>query len=431
VKAIVRDAIVDNPIALWAAFVLAHLWLGMLALYAPGQPLGDVTTVYKYWIVDYALAGHGWVGIDTVWVYPILAILPMIAAAAFGPALYASTWLSLVMAIDALAFAVLVSRSRRFGAPHVGWWWIGFLVALGPVALGRIDSITVPIAMIGMLVLVTRPALAGVLLTVAAWIKVWPAALVAAAIIAVRDRLRVVVAAATVTALVLIVALALGAGSNVFSFFTQQAGRGLQIEAVMATPWMWDATLGTGHSEVYYDFTILTFQLRGEGVTAVAAGATPLLGIAALVLLGLGLLAIRRGREPGEVLPPLVLALTVALIIFNKVGSPQFVTWLAVPVVYGLVTSAAGFGRSFRVPAALAFVIAVLTQAFYPYFYSELLAPHLPMVLVLTARNLLYVVLFAWAVVALAEVVRRPAAALAIDDHDPELAFARVTGPAA
>jgi len=429
VKAIVRDAIVGNPITLWIAFVLAHLWLGMLALYAPGQPLGDVTSVYKYWIIDYAFAGHGWVGIDTVWVYPILAILPMIAAAAFGATLYASTWLSLVMAVNAIAFAVLMSRARRDDAWHVGWWWIGFLIALGPIAVGRIDSITVPVAMIGMLVLVTRPALAGVLLTVAAWIKVWPAALVAAAIIALRARLRVLVAAALVTALVIgVVAFGLGAGSNVFSFFSQQTGRGLQIEAVMATPWMWDATLGPGHSEIYYDFSILTFQLRGEGVATVAAAATPLLGIAALVLLGLGLLATRRGREPGEVLPPLVLALTVALIIFNKVGSPQFVTWLAVPIVFGLVTAAAGHGRSFRVPAALAFVIAALTQGVYPYFYNDLLAAHLPIVLVLSARNVLYIALFAWAVVALVEVMRRTRPDDIDDDHDPELAFARVTG---
>ena len=423
-----RDAVIENPIALWVAFVLAHLWLGMLALYAPGQPLGDVTSVYKYWIIDYAFAGHGWVGIDTVWVYPILAILPMIAAAAFGATLYASTWLSLVMAVNALAFAVVMVRARRYDAWHVGWWWIGFLIALGPVAVGRIDSITVPIAMIGMLVLMTRPALAGVLLTVAAWIKVWPAALVAAAIIALRQRLPVLIAAAATTAVVLIVALALGAGSNVLSFFSQQAGRGLQIEAVMATPWMWDATRGAGHSEIYYDFNILTFQLRGEGVATVAAAATPLLGIVALVLLGLGLLAKRHGREPGEVLPPLVLALTVALIIFNKVGSPQFVAWLAVPVVFGLVTSAAGFGRSFRVPAALAFVIAALTQGFYPYFYNDLLAANLPLVLVLSARNVLYVALFAWAVVALVEVVRRPRPGQLDDDHDPELAFIRVTG---
>lgn len=402
-------AIVRSPIALWAGFVVAHLWLGMLALYAPGQPIGDVTSVYKFWIVDYAFAGHGWVGIDTVWVYPILALVPMIAAAALGPDLYASTWLSLVMLADAVAFAVILTIGRRHGMTHAGWWWLGFLVALGPVAIGRIDSITVPIALIGMLVVVARPALGGVLLTVAAWIKVWPAALVVAVVIAFRDRGRVIIGTAAATAVVLVVALALGAGGNILSFVTQQTGRGLQIESVIATPWMWDATLGAGHSRVYYDTAILTFQLRGDGVQTAATAATPLLAFGAVVLLGLGVLATRRGRSPGEVLPPLVLALTAAMIIFNKVGSPQFVTWLAVPVVFGLMTAASGVGRSFRVPAVLAVAIAALTQAFYPYLYHQLLGvPQLSMVLVLTARNLLYVALFAWAVVALAELVRRP-----------------------
>ena len=411
------SAILRHPIALWAGFVLAHLWLGMLALYAPGQPIGDVTQVYRYWIVDYAFAGHGWVGIDTVWVYPILAIVPMIAAAAFGPELYASTWLSLVMVVDAIAFAAILTIGRRNGAVHPGWWWLGFLVALGPVAVGRIDSITVPLAILGMLVVLTRPVLGGVLLTVAAWIKVWPAALVAAVVLALRDRVRVIVGAAATTAVVLIVVIAVGGAGNVFSFITQQTGRGLQIEAVIATPWMWDATLGAGHSAVYYDTSILTFQLRGDGVAAAAGIATPLLALAAVVLLGLGLLAVRRGRAPAEVLPPLVLALTLAMIIFNKVGSPQFVTWLAVPIVFGLTTHASGLGRSFRVPAALGLGCAGLTQAFYPYLYSDVIAAKLPIVMVLTARNLLYVALFAWAVVALAEVVRRPRG-----DESPERA---------
>jgi hypothetical protein len=411
VLAIVRSPIARNPITLWAAFVVAHLWLGMLALYAPGQPIGDVTSVYKFWIVDYAFAGHGWVGIDTVWVYPILAIVPMIAAAALGPDLYASTWLSLVMVANAIVFAVILTMGRRFGISHAGWWWLGFLVALGPVAVGRIDSITVPLALLGMLFVVTRPMLGGVLLTVAAWTKAWPAALVAAVVIALRDRGRVIVGAAATTAIVLVVALALGAGGNVFSFITQQTGRGLQIESVIATPWMWDATRGVGHSQIYYDTAILTFQLRGDGVSDAAAVATPLLALAALLILGLGVLATRRGSAPGEVLPPLVLALTLAMIIFNKVGSPQFVTWLAVPIVFGLMSAASGAGRSFRVPAVIGIVIALFTQSFYPYLYHELLGvPSLGMVLVLTGRNVLYVVLFAWAIVGLVAVVRRPSA---------------------
>lgn len=406
-------AIVRSPIALWAGFAVAHLWLALLGLVAPGQPLGDVTSVYRFWIVDYAFEGNGWVGIDTVWVYPILAILPMIAAAAFGPDLYAVTWLALVVAIDAVAFAVLLRHARRHDVARVAWWWLVFLVLLGPVALGRIDAVTVPLAMMGVLVVVTRPFLGGVLLTVAAWVKVWPAALVAAAVVVLRERIRVVLAGAVVSLVVMLAALLLGAGSNVLSFVTQQTGRGLQIEAVMATPWMWDAALGPGHSSVYYDTGILTFQLQGDGVDLAAAAATPLVALAALALLGLGLLAVRRGREAGEVLPPLVLALTVALIVFNKVGSPQFVTWLAVPIVFGIVSAAAGSGGPFRVPAALGLVIAGLTQVIYPYLYHELLGtPNLVMVFVLTARNLLYLALLGWAVVALARLVRRP------HDHD-------------
>jgi hypothetical protein len=134
---------------------------------------------------------------------------------------------------------------------------------------------------------------------------------------------------------------------------------------------------------------------------------TPLLALAALGLLGVGVLGVRRGAEAADILPPLALALTVAMIVFNKVGSPQFVTWLAVPILFGLMTHAAGRARSFRVPAALGLIIAGLTQAFYPYLYNDVIAAKLPIVLVLTARNALYLALLVWAVVALVDVVRR------------------------
>jgi hypothetical protein len=407
------DALARNPIVLWAAFVVVHLVVGMLSLYGPGLPLGDVTLIYRFWVENGLDAGL-WVGIDTVWVYPILALVPMLVAHLFGPDLYASTWLSLVMLIDALAFAVLAGFGRDRRLASAGWWWLVFLLLLGPVALGRIDSITVPVAIMGVLVLATYPRLAAVLLTLATWIKVWPAALIAAAVVALRSRWRIVAAAAIASLVIAIVALALGAGPNILSFITQQAGRGLQVESPIGTFWMWDAfATGSRRSIVYYDQAILTFQVVGPGAVVAAAVMTPLLAVATAGLLVLGVVAIRRGVPAAELLPPLTLAITTALILFNKVGSPQFVTWLAVPMVLGLTASLTGRGGSFRTPVVLTLVIAGLTQLIYPYLYNRLLGLDFTMLLVLSARNTLYLVLLIWAVNAVVETIRYGPEALA------------------
>jgi len=396
----------QHPITLWAAFVLVHFVLGMLALYGPGLPLGDVSYVYKFW-VEHGLSTGEWVGIDTVWVYPIVAFVPMLVAYLFGPDVYAPTWLSMVMVVDAVAFAVVLRfwRTRRLAL--AGWWWLGFLLLLGPVALGRIDSVTVPIALIGMLELASAPRVAAVLITVAAWIKVWPAALIAAAVVALRSRWQIAITAAAVSVAIAGVTLALGAGSNLFSFITEQTGRGLQVESPIATFWMWDAFAShSTRSIVYYDQAILTYQVVGPHAVDAAAVMTPLLAAVTAVLLVLGVVATRRGVPAAELLPLLALAITSGLILFNKVGSPQFVTWLAVPVVLGLTASITGKGPSFRVPVVLTLVIAGLTQYMYPYLYGQVIGLNFTMLLVLTARNLLYGVLLAWAVAAIVDAIR-------------------------
>lgn len=391
----------------WVAFIAVHLWLGLLNLYAPGLPLGDVTIVYKFWM-DQAIVAHFWVGIDSVWVYPIVALVPMLAAYAFGPDLYASTWLSMVMILNAVAFGFLTGWGRSRERIAVAWWWVAFLVLLGPIALGRIDSVTVPLAVIGVLLIARRPAVATVVLTVATWIKVWPAALIGAAVIALRGRLRIVAAALLSSAFIMITAVTLGSGGNVLSFITQQTGRGLQIEAPISTFWLWQAAAGVPGAFVYYDQQILTFQVSGAGVDVASALMTPLLLVAIAVIALLGVRATRAGVAAADLLPSLSLALVTALIAFNKVGSPQFISWLAVPIVLGLATRAAGFGRSFRTPAIMVLVIAALTQFVYPYLYTALLLVQVPMLIVLTGRNAMLFVLLGWAIWAVATAPRTP-----------------------
>lgn len=397
-------AVARSPFAVWAAFVLVHLWLGLLNLYAPGLPLGDVTIVYRSWI-EHAYSTGVWVGIDTIWVYPVLALVPMLLASLFGPDQFGSTWLSMVMILNAVAFGFLTGWGRSRERTAVAWWWLAFLLLLGPIALGRIDSVTVPVAIVGVLLLASRERVAAILLTVAMWVKVWPAALLAAVFIALRGRWRILLTVLLVSIGIMLVALLLGSGGNVLSFITQQAGRGLQVEAPVSTFWMWQALAGAPDAFVYYDRQILTYQVQGEGVELVGALMTPLLALVVLGIALLGIRAVRAGASVGDLLPPLSLAFVTSFIAVNKVGSPQFIAWLAVPIVLGLATSAAGRGGSFRVPATLALVIAGLTQLFYPYLYWALL--HLnPLLLgALTLRNVLEFVLLGWAVLA---VVRSP-----------------------
>lgn len=386
-----------NPVALWSAFILVHLWLGLLNLYGRGLPLGDVTIVYKFWSDQVFLADF-WVGIDSAWVYPILAIFPMLGSAAFGPGLYASTWLTMMMVFDAVAFASIIGWHRAARRAVAAWWWIGFLVLLGPIALGRIDTVTIALGIVAVSVAASRPWLAALILSIAAWVKVWPAAIVGAMIVALRDRWRTLVIALGVSVIVIAGALAFGSGTNAVSFITQQTGRGLQVEAPVSTIWLWRAFAQAPGTFVYYDQHILTWQVTGDGVGIVSVLMTPIMVLAVIAVVLVAVLAMRRGAEPAAVLALLSLALVAALIAFNKVGSPQFIGWLAVPVVLGLSTRTSEGRWWFAVPAALSAVTALLTQAIYPYLYGWLLGLHPLMLVALTARNVLVFVLLGWAV---------------------------------
>ncbi|MFB2597957.1 glycosyltransferase 87 family protein [Herbiconiux sp. P17] len=388
-----------RPVVLWAAFLATHLWLGYVGLTHPNLPFGDVTNVYLPW-VQQSLDGFR-LGIDGPWVYPILAFLPMLASMVLGPGLYGIGWMIMVTIANAAIFAFLITR-RRPGTVDgelrltAAWWWLAFLLLLGPVSVGRIDIFTVDLVIAGLLVIRNRPAVAGVLLGLATWVKVWPAALIAAGIIAMRQRLRVAVGAVITLVGVAAGALAFGAGMNAFSFVSEQTGRGMQVESPASSLWMWLAFAGD-HSRVYYDHEILTFQVTGPGSQLAAKLMTPLLVVAVAAILVLAVFVVRSGAASTVVLPPLALALVTALIVFNKVGSPQFMVWLSAPIILGIVTQ----GRRFFVPAITAFVMAGLTQIIYPIAYDEVLGLDPLMLSVLTLRNLLTVCLLLLAVVML------------------------------
>ena len=384
-----------RPAPLWAAFLAVHVLVAWLGWVYPSQPMGDVVLVYEPW-ASAALSGGAVVGITESWVYPQLALLPMLLAKVLSLALiplmgasgaYLVAWAVLVTALDAIAFAVLVGRRPSAPRGAGAWFWVGALLLLGPIALYRIDSVTVPIAVVGGLWLVRRPAVGAALLAVGAWIKIWPGALVLAAVVAARNRLRILITAAAVTAGIVLVLFLLGADRHLFAFLTEQTGRGLQVEAVAATPYLWLARAGA--ASVEYSFEILTFQVSGSGVEIVSALLTPLMVLVVLAVTALAAVKAMRGGAFPRLFPALALTLVAALIVTNKVGSPQFQTWLIVPVVLWFVLDRARAA----LPAGLVLVLCGLTCLIYPLTYDALLRAELVPVLILTARNLLLLVL--------------------------------------
>jgi len=107
----------------------------------------------------------------------------------------------------------------------------------------------------------------------------------------------------------------------------------------------------------------------------------------------LAIRAVRAGSDRTQVFALAALTGVLDLIVFNKVGSPQFMIWLAVPLV-ALVYF--GINKS-KVAMAMGAAILLLTQLVYPVFYIELLGLETISLGLLTARNLLLVALLIWA----------------------------------
>lgn len=391
-----------SRIVLLAAFVAVHAWLALQGTLQRPSTFHDVD-LYRYWVGG-GLHGGQWPVLDYPWVYPVGALAPMLVTAVLDThhtVTYAVLWSALVTILDAIAVLVLIRRGNLRGA----FWWLGFQALLGVIAMGRLDAIVAPIMMIALSLAFERPRLSAVLLTVGAWIKIAPGAVVVALAAAVRRPIRdVIVPAGAACALIVGAVVAGGGGANLFSFLSSQGTRGLQVESVAATPWVLAAAANRG-IVIAFNSKIITFEVSGPGTAVTAA-----LMDVALVLAFMALAAlIWRARRGGpHILLTAALATLALQIVFNKVGSPQFICWLAVPVVVALsqgLGTADGPARenwhSWRVLAVLLLAVAGLTQAVYPIGYGRLLTAQLGMGLVLALRNILVVAVLVLTVTAL------------------------------
>mgnify|MGYP002628061605 CR=1 FL=1 len=379
--------------SLVAASFLVHLWaLTASKLFPDAISFGDLS-LYDYWAYQVD-NGTGVYGLVTEWVYPALAFVPIWIAGALNLVSYEVSWLAVVFVLNTAAVLLLVRRESNggvFTGTKASWAFLSALLFLGPVAVSRIDSVSAALAILG-LVAINRntTGIAAALFTIAGWIKIWPVALFVAMIAVFKKRLQAITVATIISASIIGIGLLAG-GTKVFGFVLQQQERGIQIESVMATPWMWLAKFGSAN--IFFDDSILTNQISGPSVQELAAVSNYLLFIALAITVLLAIRAVRAGRNRTQVFALAALTGVLDLIVFNKVGSPQFMIWLAVPLV-GLVFF--GINKS-KVALAMGSAIFLLTQLVYPVFYIELLGLEIMPLVLLTVRNLLLVALLIWA----------------------------------
>ncbi len=426
---------------MWAAFVVVHAWLFLVGVvWLPAETFWDLD-LYRWWVWRGLHLGW-WPVFDEAWVYPVGALVPMLAAALGGASEgsgFGAAWSLWVTAFDAAGVLALLHAPRMVGHRRIArttagaWWWIGFTALLGPVAMGRLDAAVAPLVLWALVVALRRPRVAAVLLTAGAWVKAAPGALILPLLAIVRRPIRTVAApAAAFSGVVVLVVAALGGLPHVASFLVEQDQRGLQLEAVGATPWL-VASLWSPGIRIGLNQKIITWEIYGPGAqgAADALGLLFVVGIAAAGafiwwrsrLLGARLWSDEVARA--QLLLRGAALIATLLIVLNKVGSPQYIGWIAPPVAVALALRLPGW----RPTAALVAGIAGATQLVFPWAYGEITGGGPLMTGVLAARNVALVVLAAHCVRALV-VETRPSPDEPAAGGGPATAWPPLSAPA-
>ena len=359
--------------------VLWVVWLATrTALYLPATApsrIGDVSIYQKWYTCCFS---HGTFPVaDPMWQYPPGAALVFWLPGRL-PGSYVGHFMFLTIGCDLAVTVMLCSLARRGGSLAGAWYWVCGVPLLGAATVGRFDVVPVALS-VAALRANGRGGVRGALIGAGVAVKVWPATLLAG--MAPGQWRRGVAAAAAV----LVVVCAVFAGGTA-SFLAHQNARGVEIEAVAATPFVIWRQAGW-HGTVVYRFG--AWQLSG-GHVALAQDASRL-GLVLAVAAVIGwqvLIAFGRARWRPEFAADAPLAATLLFLVAGPVLSPQYLLW-----VIGLAAACLATGRTTQRPVALAVLAAAgLTQVIFPTGWRSLLDGSDAVTGVLAARNVLLIV---------------------------------------
>jgi hypothetical protein len=329
---------------------------------------------------------------DFVWEYPPGAALVVTPPAFFGPA-YRFVFVPVMLLADYGTLAALVRLGDRLGSDRGVRLWLAGIALMGPIVLGRFDTVSAWLAVLALLAIAEGAAIAaGVALAGGFVTKLWPALLLVV-VPYVSGRVRLLAAAGVTVALTVLAVVATGGAEHGGELVHRHTGRGLQVEAIVATPLVIAQRAGAAVDISHYKSSG-SWDVTGTGTSA-ALTAASVLSLLALALIAL--LAWRARRAP-ETYADLAAVALLLLTVTGKVLSPQYVIWLLALLAAALCRRGSPLG----VPAAIVAGCGVLGQYVYPAYYIDLVnGDGLPVVVVLVLRNVLLLVAAALAVRAL------------------------------
>lgn len=337
--------------------------------------------------VETAKSTLGVAGWSIPWSYPPFA----------GVVVYPLNFLGLegvreyfVVGVSGLSLGATALALWRYRVPYANLamaYLVACAILAGLIFFYRLDSLTVPTTVLGILALSRgRDIQAGFWLMAGALVKSWPFVL-AGAVGTVMGRWRVL---ATVAALAVSMTMAgLISGGEPWSWVTFASGREVQAESFAALPAAWGQYFG-------WDSHRLGYVWYGAYATA------PYLGwviIGLLATVGLGVLALtwvcRRQIFTPAPLPfwspvhaAYLLVITGSLLVVSPVLSPQFLLWPCAVIVAALA-----FGWLGR-EAILSMFAILLTSLLYPGYYAEFMAgDDITPLVILTLRDALLMIM--------------------------------------
>jgi hypothetical protein len=379
-----------------AVALQAVVWAVLIPLLTAhvGYGLHDLSDVSHYLAQAERMDLGKWPYIDFGFEYPPLALAAMLVPPRNGSLSSYEYWFSLEMVVVCCTSAVVVALTaakmwRGVARPFAAT--VAFAVAIafaGALSLNRFDPLVGLLVGIAVLSLVRGHYVpAGLAVGLGFALKLTPVAILPLALVLPRGRKTAVWAAVAAigAALLPFVPFLLKSRHAFDSVFAYQGTRGLQIESLASTPYLLSSLLGGDGIRVVVPVGG-SLEVRGPG-SALVAALSPLLVLTLLVVVYALVWRARdalRDRPEGIVLA--ALSVLLAVLIGNKVLSPQHLLWVLPPAALCVVARP----PAQKATGALVFVAVLLTQVEFPAYYHQMseLGP-MPIALVAVRNALL------------------------------------------